>query len=255
MNEIKQPIRILQVLIDLGIGGAENWVRHLFRYLDATQFKIDVLIHQQHEKDYAQEVLNKGGRVIFCPFTKYPWTYARNFKNYLNQYGPYDVVHSHLSSAGLHMFLAAQAGIPIRIAHFHTDILMKMKNVSSSRKIGLKILQYLTRRYATAGLAVSKPAAESFGSNWSSDPRWQIFYLGIDLAPFEKHQDTRNIRQELGILEDAFVVGHVGRFINTKNHGFTIDIIAKMMEIQPNTHLYWWEMDPCVQKSTIRWFA
>jgi glycosyltransferase involved in cell wall biosynthesis len=236
MPKVKKPIRVLQVLLGLGTGGAENWARNLVRYIDADRFKVDFLVHNER-REYAEDVLAKGGRIIFCPYSYNPWVYARNFKNYLRQYGPYDVVHSHLASAGFHLWWTSQAGVPVRIAHCHTDNKSELASSSLRRRLALGISQLLVRRYATAGFAVSQQAASRFGANWSADPRWRVLYCGIELAPFRPRVDSNSLRRELGISEEALVVGHVGRIEYPKNHPFILEVIAKLAELHPHTLL------------------
>jgi len=41
----------------------------------------------------------------------------------------------------------------------------------------------------------------------------------------------------LGLSEDAFVVGHVGRFSQPKNHRFLIEIFSEIVKREPRAHL------------------
>ena len=94
------------------------------------------------------------------------------------------------------------------------------------------------RHYATAGLAASgKAAAALFGLEWQADPRWRVLYYGIDLSPFREGADRREIRAELTIPEDAFVIGHVGSFTEQKNHAFLVEIAAEVVRRRPDARL------------------
>lgn len=44
-------------------------------------------------------------------------------------------------------------------------------------------------------------------------------------------------RRELEIGEEAFVIGHIGRFMSLKNHAFLIDIFSEVLKIKPSAHL------------------
>ena len=76
-----------------------------------------------------------------------------------------------------------------------------------------------------------------FGSRWKSDHRWQVLYYGLDLTPFQEQVNSTSVRAELGIPQDAFVIGHVGRFALQKNHQFLIDIMAEIAQREPNMRL------------------
>jgi glycosyltransferase involved in cell wall biosynthesis len=44
------------------------------------------------------------------------------------------------------------------------------------------------------------------------------------------------VRRELGIADDALVLGHVGRFVQSKNHVFLIDVLDRLRD-EPRIHL------------------
>jgi glycosyltransferase involved in cell wall biosynthesis len=152
--------------------------------------------------------------------------------------GPYDVVHSHVGYfSGLVMLAARKAGVRVRIVHSH-NTLHGPPARSAARAAYEGAAALLIRRYATAGLAVSEPAAEPlFGDRWRADRRWQVAHLGIDMAPFDPLTDRASLRVELGLPPDAPVVGHVGRFAPQKNHDFLIDIFAGVAAQRPDARL------------------
>ena len=59
----------------------------------------------------------------------------------------------------------------------------------------------------------------------------------MDTTVFEYNQESRNkLRTELGI-EDNFVVGHIGRFSQQKNHEFLIEIFREIKKLRRNATL------------------
>jgi glycosyltransferase involved in cell wall biosynthesis len=91
---------------------------------------------------------------------------------------------------------------------------------------------------ATAGLACSpKAAIDLYGGGWEQDKRWRLLYCGIDLSPFRVPADRSVVRKELGIAENAYVLGHVGRFSEVKNHTLLVDIFAEVVRREPQAHL------------------
>lgn len=92
-------------------------------------------------------------------------------------------------------------------------------------------------RYATSGLACSEVAARSlYSEQWENDGRWQILHYGIDLSPLSAQRDVQQERSRLGIPANARVVGHVGRFVEQKNHAFLLDVIGECLKLDP--HIY-----------------
>ena len=60
---------------------------------------------------------------------------------------------------------------------------------------------------------------------------------GINFERFEKRKDKATVRDELGIPKDAFVVGHVGRFSQEKNHVFLVDVFLGITRRKKNAFL------------------
>src|SRR4030042_2474595 len=234
----KRPIRILHVLYKMDLGGAETWLMHILRHIDRQRFRQDFLVDDPPPGAYDAEAQRLGCRLIYCPYPSWPGGYARRFKKILADYGPYDIVHSHLHSGGFHLFLASQAGVPVRISHNHSAVLPLWSRLSFSKKFLIKLSYRLIFHYATAGLAASRLAAIGrFGPDWQSDPRWQVGYCGIDLNPVRENIESRAVRQELGIPADVLVIGHVGRFAEEKNHRFILRVAAEISRLEPNFRL------------------
>lgn len=235
----RQTIRILHVVGGMNRGGVETWLMHVLRHIDRDRFQMDFLVHTEKPCPYDDEARVLGSKIIPCLTPSKPWLYGRNFKRILRECGPYDIVHSHVHHfSGYVLYLAKQAGVPIRIAHSHNDTSAIDAKAGLHRQLYLSLTKWLIDRYATLGLAASyKVATVLFNRAWKTDSRWQILYCGVDLTPFRELVDSVAIRAEFGIPADAFVVGHVGRFEEQKNHQFLIDIVVEIAQREPKMHL------------------
>ena len=60
---------------------------------------------------------------------------------------------------------------------------------------------------------------------------------GIDFSAFEKTLSKEKVRKREGIPEDAFVVGHVGRFNKQKNHKLLVETFAEIYKKNPKAFL------------------
>ena len=235
----QRPIRILHVVGGMNRGGIETWLMHVLRHIDRDRFQMDFLVHTEKPCPYDDEARALGSKIIPCLTPAKPWLYDRNFKRILREYGPYDIVHSHVHHfSGYVLWLAKQAGIAVRIAQSHNDTSSIQAKAGWYRRLYLALTEWWVDRYATVGLGVSyKAAASLFGSAWSTDPRRQILYYGIDLTPFQSPVNSVAIRTELGLPADAFAIGHVGRFIEQKNHLFLLEIVAEVAKREPRMRL------------------
>lgn len=238
-QNIRHPIRILHVVGGMNRGGIETWLMHVLRHIDRDRFQMDFLVHTAEPCAYDDEVYAIGSKIIHCLNLSQPWIYAANFRRILHECGPYDIVHSHVHHfSGYVLYLAKQAGIPVRIAHSHNDTSAVEAKAVWHRRLYLALTKNWIARYATMGLGCShKAVANLFGSDWQSDPRWRVLYCGINLTPFQKQVNSDSLRAELGIPTDAFVIGHVGRFAEQKNHVFLLEIAAEVAKREPKMRL------------------
>ncbi|MGL4375178.1 MAG: glycosyltransferase family 1 protein [Microcoleaceae cyanobacterium] len=233
------PLRILHVVGGMNRGGIETWLMHVLRNIDRDRFQMDFLVHIDQPCPYDDEARSLGSEIIPCLSPSKPWLYARNFKRILREKRPYDIVHSHVHHfSGYVLWLAKQAGIPVRIAHSHNDNSSVEAKAKWLRLLYLTLTEWWISRYATVGLGCGRQAAASlFGSAYERDSRWQILYYGIDLTLFKLEVDRVAVRTELGIPLDAFVVGHVGRFDRQKNHEFLLEIAAEIASREPKMRI------------------
>ncbi|SMC69922.1 glycosyltransferase [Moheibacter sediminis] len=117
--------------------------------------------------------------------------------------------------AGLILFTAKCANISKRVSFYRGSSNHFIE--SGLRLMYNKFVKYLTYKYATDILSNSKAAFDFFYPDiWKKDNRFEVIYNGINPATFVN--ENKNLRQELNIPENAFVIGHTGRYNEAKNH-------------------------------------
>jgi glycosyltransferase involved in cell wall biosynthesis len=226
-------MRILHVLGKLDRGGVETWLVQVLRHIDRQKYQMDFLVHTTDPGAYDEEVWALGSRIIPCLSPSNPLQYALNFRRVLREYGPYDVVHSHVHHySGYVLLLAAMAGVEVRIAHSHTSA--PELSAGTIRRAYLTAMTSLIKRNATLGIAISTLAGCSLMARWQEDSRWYLRPYGIETKPFDTNVDSIAIRKELGLPPEALVVGHVGRFVDVKNHKFIIQVASELVNWNSN---------------------
>ena len=50
-------------------------------------------------------------------------------------------------------------------------------------------------------------------------------------------RDRDTLREELKILPNEILIGHIGRFVPEKNHSFIVDVFEDYMKVHPNSKL------------------
>jgi glycosyltransferase involved in cell wall biosynthesis len=216
-------------------GGVETWLVQVLRHIDREKYQMDFLVHTTDPGAYDDEVKTLGAKIIPCLRPSSPALYAKNFFRILKEYGPYDVVHSHVHHySGYVLMLAAFAGIKARVAHSHNDTRSLECSQGLKRRAYLVAMRTVIRTFAARGLAVSSEAADDlFSGDWRSSDKCQLQHLGIDLSRFDIDVDRSQLRKGLGIPDDTFVVGHVGRFVLQKNQAFIVEIAKELTKLEP----------------------
>jgi glycosyltransferase involved in cell wall biosynthesis len=189
--------------------------------------------------DYDAEIARLGSRVITCPTPSAPVRFAVRLHRVLRGQGPYHAVHSHVHHfSGLVLAVARLAGVPVRVAHSHTDSAPVDAGARPLRRAYLAAMKGALRRFATHGLAVSHAAAGAlFGPGWRDDHRIEVARCGLDFSVFRGPADAAAVRAELGIPEGALVLGHVGRFDAFKNQGLLVPALAAAARRDPRAFL------------------
>lgn len=128
--------------------------------------------------------------------------------------------------SGRTLSVAKKVGVAKRVAFYRSA-----ENAFSPtllKSIYSNWLNYLVRKNATDILSNSKAAFEFFYKLfWRKDQRYQVIYNGLDTKQFT--EVSINLRAELHIPEDAFVVGHTGRFNQAKNHKTILHVAEKLL--------------------------
>lgn len=226
-----EPIRVLQVVTYMGRGGLETMLMNYYRNINRDKVQFDFLVHRDFEADYDQEILNLGGKIYrlsrLNPFSK---KYLNQLDQFFKVHPKYEIVHSHLDCmAGIPLKYAKKNGVPIRIAHAHSS------NQTKDKKYLLKLMfKRNIKKNATDLFACAQDAGLwMFGYD-----QFHVMNNAIDTKVYIANKQTGNeVRQELKIPEDAFVVGHVGRFAPPKNHKFIIRVFAEVLKEKKNAFL------------------
>mgnify|MGYP001851578637 CR=1 FL=1 len=226
-----EPIRVLQVVTYMGRGGLETMLMNYYRNINRNKVQFDFLVHRDFEADYDQEILYLGGKIYrlsrLNPFSK---KYLNELGQFFKDHTEYKIVHSHLDCmAGIPLKYAKKNGVPIRIAHAHSS------NQTKDKKYLLKLIfKKNIKKNATELFACAQDAGLwMFGYD-----QFHVINNAIDTKAYVVNKQTgKEVRQELKIPEDAFVVGHVGRFAPPKNHTFIIRVFAKVLKEKPNAFL------------------
>lgn len=224
-----EPVRVLHVLGNVGLGGAESRIMDLYRHIDRDKVQFDFLVHQTQKGYYEEEIGTLGGRIYRVPrFRLYNiHTYRKALRAFFTKHHEFRAVHGHMTStAAIYLPIARKNGIPMTIAHARSAGVDKGIKGAVTR-----LLRMPLRRSCDYMFACSTPAAEAvFGKENTRGGRVKIIPNAIDAIVFGYQEEVRRCMRRRLSLEDKFVIGHVGRFHYSKNHEYLLSVFQKIAD-------------------------
>lgn len=231
---MSEPIRVLQVIGILNQGGAETMIMNLYRHIDRKKIQFDFVENENDGAFFDHEVLSLGGRIYHCPrFDGRNYrSYRKWWSDFFSEHHEYHVVHGHIgSSAAIYLREAKKHGLKT-IAHSHNI------DAKSIRQLAYNAFSYPTRFIADYLFMCSYQAGIDRYGKKAVREKGLLLANAIDTSFFRYDEDLRvKKRLELGISRDAFLVGHIGRFAEQKNHKLLIDIFKEIISIYPSSNL------------------
>ena len=230
-----EPIRVAQILNRMDSGGIEAVVMNYYRHIDRSKVQFDFYFAQGSTFPQREELQRLGAGIYpIPPYTKV-MAYHRALYCAFRDRG-YRIVHAHLSTMSIFpLFAAWRAGVAVRIAHSHSTA-----DWGEGKKTLLKyLLRPFNKIFATNYFACGEQAGRWMYGNRTFDAgKITIMPNAIDTAKFAYDPEARTaLRREFGIPQDAFVVGHVGRFTYAKNHTFLLKIFSELLKADQNAFL------------------
>lgn len=218
-----RPIRVLQFVPGFNYGGIETVLVNTVTSARPDKLKIDVLVEGEKASPQLRRLKEQGCAVhtigAYSPF--HMLSYYKQLMAVLRA-GHYDIVHAYNITRSWLLFLAARkCKVPIRLFHART-----------SKTDGKLLIQAAYRLFIRLGTGLSTHLlanSEESGRFFFKGKPFRVIKNAIDLDAFAVSPEHRaRRRSELG-LEDGFVLGHVGRFTEAKNHGFLVDIFKAVL--------------------------
>ena len=217
-------VRVAQIVGKMAGGGIESVVMNYYRHINRNEIQFDFIVDSDSTLVPIDEIEQLGGSVIeVVPYQHQPAN-SKEIERVLKG-GRWPIVHSHLNALSpFALHAAKKAGVPIRIAHSHAT----WGKGEFKRNVLKALLRTQANRYPTHRMASSRHAGEwLFGKRASFD----VLYNAIEIDRFSYDERVRNrMRDELGIKDGQLAIGHVGRFVVTKNQGFLLEVFREVLK-------------------------
>lgn len=237
--------KILYLIHGMTMGGAETLVKEYCLNLDKSRYDVSILCFYKYETPYETFLANAG----------IPITYIDDYSNrkrngklknlaalgrrirfvkeYIQREHP-DVIHSHLTLNSYVLLAKPDPGI--KLVHTVHNEPKKLWNSKMSRRIDLYAAKRLVKKYHMQFITLHESMRVEVNALFGVTDS-VVLNNGIDFRRFEKAAPKEIVRVREGIPQDAFVVGHVGRFTPAKNHKMLIEIFEKIVQKRENSFL------------------
>lgn len=238
-------IKVVEYISNFGDGGAETLVKDYVRLIDHNRF-VPIVVALRGEKKSANRRILAENKIPFIAIYPYWNVFVRFWNKLLGWwYIPYRLkkIIRRENVQVLHMHLMVLKDVArIRKSLDGIQLLFTCHNLPENvfgeeRSIEQKAAEMLIKDNNLQLIALHNEMAQELNSIFGVNNS-EIIWNGIETERFRNSIVSRSEeRQKLGICQDAFVVGHVGRFAEQKNHGFLADVFIELVKDRDNAFL------------------
>lgn len=216
-NQEQSRLRVLHVVQNLNYGGAERLLFEMLRQSDRRAFENHVLILQYAGRfgtgldEYAKVTIGQ-------PMSRFSLVRPTALARTIGDIRP-DVLHTHSGVWYKSAKAAHMAGVPWLV---HTEHGRASPDPWISRT-----LDGAASRWTNVVVAVSDPVAQLLKNNVVKHPeRVRVIPNGVDVEAFRPMPDDGALRAELGLSDDAPIIGSIGRLEPIKGYEVMVDAYA-----------------------------
>lgn len=221
-------IRVLHVVSHMDRAGIETILMRYYRYIDKQKIQFDFLVNKDKKGAYDDEILKMGGHIYkTCGLNPIHMNkYKKQIKKILKNNPDIKIIHGQNDASQYPALKSAnEIDFPIRISSSHNT------SIDINLKYPLKVLyKNLIPKIATHYFGCGIDAVKYFfGEDTIKNNNYTIIKNAIEIDKFIYNSFIRQkIRKELCINNNTYLIGHVGRFSNQKNHRFIVRLIKEL---------------------------
>jgi len=219
-------MRVLHILNEINFSGAEVMLNLAAPLFKKEGIELHVLSTGKERGSYSKILENAGYKLHHIPFSKTPQYFWLLYKELKNE--KFDVVHIHPERAFVwHALIAKFSGVK--------NIIRTVHSIFNFNGI-LRVRKYIARWFARIILkvkfhSISDSVALIEKENFNN-PTTKI-YNWIDenkFYPITSKDEKQQLRKQLGIKEDQFVIISVGSCSAVKRHYVIIEALSKILQ-------------------------
>ena len=214
------------------VGGIRTFIRYVFTNFDRSRYILTILAPDQPELRTLLDDLRD------LDVTYVPVHYAPRQPGFLLSVirtillGKYDLVHSQGFMAGAYSTIPARLSRTRHIMTSH-DVLLPGQFLGLKGLLKRKLLAFLFSKIDVIQ-SVSDDASRNLIENIPNlgeyDGKCITIRNGVDVDRFSR-PESRNLRKELDLPDDTFLVGFLGRFMAQKGFRYLVDAFEILLAI------------------------
>lgn len=228
-----KKIKILHIA--QAAGGVDKYIQMLLKYLDKNKFENILICSYDYKKeDYVDLVDSFEQIVMERSIGLSDLKAAFVVRRIINNYRP-DIIYAHSSKAGA---IARIANIGINNKCFYNPHGWAFNMRDSRRKLAIYVLlERIMALFCDKIICISDSEKKSAINNKiCSIEKLQVIFNGIDIEEYNKQNHNVLKREELGVTEEAFIIGMVGRLSAQKAPDTFIYVAEKVKKYIPNAY-------------------
>lgn len=232
---VKDPIRIAQVLNRMDSGGIEMVLVNYYCNMNHARIQFDFYYANTSSNPNKKALQEMGAGMYPIPSYTKPLAFHRALYSAFKEKG-YQIVHVHLNTMSVFaLFAAWRAGVPVRICHNHSTAHWSEGQTTLLKYMLRPFNKLFANRYYACGRVAGRWL---YGRRCMRHDQVTIIPNAIDTKRFAYDKMARaQLRKELEIHENSYVIGHVGRFCHQKNHRFLLHVFKDFLLANPDAIL------------------
>ncbi len=250
----QEPLRVMQVVYDLKIGGGQEVVRTLVENLAEAgcvpvvcSFEDGPLRKEIERLGIPVEILpDKRHSVLALPlFIAEMWRTRQALIDLVDRY-EIEVIQTQLLR--VMDLLVPTLKASRRVLVFWTfqnalftlraDHLARHKWLLGAKRAGYHLLYRLASRWVDGFIAVSDDVRSALLAYFGPvDEKISVIYNSVDVRRYQRSVDKQAIRHALGLPQDAAVMAVVATFKRQKGHPYLIEALPPVITRFPNLHV------------------
>lgn len=218
-------IKVTHILTDSNIGGAGRLLRYFLEKADRERFEYSVILPEEAELIPEIEAL---GIPVITAYGIADRSSTPEFQGFLTEkikkLSP-DILHTHSSRTG--RFAGVDAKVPRIILTKHCS------DMPSPKLMKFPMKQMLAREWKKTlhgAIATDDSAADAIAAEALPRERIKVIYNGAPALRVSTEEEKSALKAELGIREDAFVVGIFARLEPKKDHDTFLNMARECIE-------------------------